>query len=612
MYEFFKILMAIQLLILLLFFLGSAINKFLIFEKTILNKILFGYCIFIFTLNTLYVLFNFKITNILLIYSLLFCILFLLNLKFFFFYIKKLFVILFPISILFFLPVLIYGEQFYVFRGNYWDSFNYISSAILFKNYNYADIMQKNYLHIFSNFQNIDSIVKYRPLANIITSLFFFVGENNVFLSYYATKVFFVSLIFVSITIILKNFFKKIIQCYFISLVFILSFWTLYIFEIDALSQLSAIPLFLFIINNMKKILILYSERKINLFEHFQILILISSILLLYPEICFILLIFFGSFILVNFKKFTNLNFLKNTILIFSFSLLTLSFFATNYLEFIKIQINAALTQKDWWGYYGSFILGNDNLIIDKSFVYNLKNLIKDHGLINGLIFIHNQHFDNNYYFIYLNIFPSLMGYYNLMPGKIDNFLEFVVSLFLTVSIYFLLIYSIKHNFNTLKINKFFKEIICSMIIFFVFILYLVLNKNLWTIIKIYTFVFPLIFIFLSISFNKSIINKILIVLYLIFPIYKYSQFNFGIGRHDSFPSILNKEYKENIHWNLQISDLEKCNFIKIETDDYFIRVYLLSKILNKNIEFFNLKYNSSSDLICNIKFDNKNFLVEY
>jgi hypothetical protein len=513
---------------------------------------------------------------------------------------------------LFFLPVLIYGEQFYVFRGNYWDSFNYISSAILFKNYNYADIMQKNYLHIFSNFQNIDSIVKYRPLANIITSLFFFVGENNVFLSYYATKVFFVSLIFVSITIILKNFFKKINQCYFISLVFILSFWTLYIFEIDALSQLSAIPLFLFIINNIKKILMLYSERKINLFEHFQILILISSILLLYPEICFILLIFFGSFILVNFKKFTNLNFLKNTILIFSFSLLTLSFFATNYLEFIKIQINAALTQKDWWGYYGSFILGNDNLIIDKSFVYNLKNLIKDHGLINGLIFIHNQHFDNNYYFIYLNIFPSLMGYYNLMPGKIDNFLEFVVSLFLTVSIYFLLIYSIKHNFNTLKINKFFKEIICSMIIFFVFILYLVLNKNLWTIIKIYTFVFPLIFIFLSINFNKSIINKILIVLYLIFPIYKYSQFNFGIGRHDSFPSILNKEYKENIHWNLQISDLEKCNFIKIETDDYFIRVYLLSKILNKNIEFFNLKYNSSSDLICNIKFDNKNFLVEY
>ena len=612
MYEIFKVLIAIQLLILLLFFLGSTIHKFLIFEKTVLNKILFGYCIFIFILNTLYFLFNFQIINILLIYLLLFILLFFLNIKIFFFYIKKIFIILFPISILFFLPVLIYGEQFYVFRGNYWDSINYISSAVLFKNYNYADVMQKNYLYIFSNFQNIDDVVRYRPLANIIASLFFFTSENNVFLSYYATKVFFVSLIFLSINIILKNFFKKKTQCYFISFVFILSFWTLYIFEIDALSHLSVIPLFLFIINNVNKILILYSERKINLFEHFQILILITSIILLYPEICFILLIFFASFVLVNFKKFTNLTFLKNTILIFFFSLLTLSFFASNYLEFIKIQINAALTQKDWWGYYGSFILGKDNLIIDKSFIYNLKNLIKDHGLINGLIFLHNQHFDNNYYFIYLNIFPSLMGYYNLLPGKIDNFFEFVVSLFLIASIYFLLIYSIKHNFNTLKINKFFKEIICTTIIFFVFILYLGLNKNFWTIIKIYTFIFPLIFIFLSINFNKSIINKILIVLYLIFPIYKYSQFNFGIGRHDSFPSILNKKYKENIDWNLQISDLEKCNFIKIETDDYLIRVYLLSKILNKNIEFFNLKYNSSSDLICNIKFNNKNFLVEY
>lgn len=612
MYEIFKTLIAIQLLILLLFFLGSVIHKFLIFEKTVLNKILFGYCIFIFILNTLYVFFNFQIINILLIYLLLFILLFFLNLKSFFFYIKKIFIILFPISILFFLPVLIYGEQFYVFRGNYWDSFNYISSAVLFKNYNYADVMQKNYLYIFSNFQNIDDVVKYRPLANIIAGLFFFTSENNVFLSYYATKVFFVILIFLSINIILKNFLKKKTQCYFISLIFILSFWNLYIFEIEALSQLSAIPLFLFIVNNIKKILVFYSKRKINFFEHFQILILIISIILLYPEICFILLIFFGSFIIVNFKNFTKLIFFKNVILIIFFLLLTLSFFASNYFEFIKIQINAALTEKDWWGYYGSFILGKDNLIIDKSFAYNFKNLIKDHGLIDGLIFMHNQHFDNNYYFIYLNIFPSLMGYYNLLPGKIDNFLEFVTSLFLIVSIYFLLIISIRKNFNTLKMNKFFKEIICSTIIIFFFLLYLSLNNNFWTIIKIYTYIFPLIFIFLSINYNKSIINKILIILYLIFPIYKYSQFNFGIGRHDSFPSILNKEYKENINWNLQISDLEKCDFIKIQTDDYVIKVYLLSKILNKNIEFFNLKYNSSGVLTCNIKFDNKNFLVEY
>ena len=108
MYEIFKVLIAIQLLILLLFFLGSTIHKFLIFEKTVLNKILFGYCIFIFILNTLYVLFNFQIINILLIYLLLFILLFFLNIKIFFFYIKKIFIILFPISILFFLSVLIY------------------------------------------------------------------------------------------------------------------------------------------------------------------------------------------------------------------------------------------------------------------------------------------------------------------------------------------------------------------------------------------------------------------------------------------------------------------------------------------------------------------------
>jgi hypothetical protein len=45
----------------------------------------------------------------------------------------------------------------------------------------------------------------------------------------------------------------------------------------------------------------------------------------------------------------------------------------------------------------------------------------------------------------------------------------------------------------------------------------------------------------------------------LIFPIYKFSVFNYGIGRFDNFPSILNKDVKINTKFNLKDDLLNKC-----------------------------------------------------
>ena len=75
------------------------------------------------------------------------------------------------IFIVYLIPLIIYGEQFYIFRGNYWDSSNYLSSAILFNKYEYQDIINKSYSNIFLEFQNIDYIIKARPLANLLLSL---------------------------------------------------------------------------------------------------------------------------------------------------------------------------------------------------------------------------------------------------------------------------------------------------------------------------------------------------------------------------------------------------------------------------------------------------------
>jgi hypothetical protein len=79
-----------------------------------------------------------------------------------------------------------------------------------------------------------------------------------------------------------------------------------------------------------------------------------------------------------------------------------------------------------------------------------------------------------------------------------------------------------------------------------------------------------------------------------IFPIYKYSTFNHGITRHDSFPSVQVKESKINTKWVFNIKEYEKCDFISLDfkefnyknpesTIDYFKAMYVSIKLLEYN-----------------------------
>ena len=70
----------------------------------------------------------------------------------------------------------------------------------------------------------------------------------------------------------------------------------------------------------------------------------------------------------------------------------------------------------------------------------------------------------------------------------------------------------------------------------------------------------------------------------IIFPIYKYSIFNYGIGRLDSFPSIMHPEMKKNFNWQLKISKSLNCPNIIIDINDYFKKSYILLKLF-KNQE---------------------------
>ena len=109
-------------------------------------------------------------------------------------------------------------------------------------------------------------------------------------------------------------------------------------------------------------------------------------------------------------------------------------------------------------------------------------------------------------------------------------------------------------------------------------------NKSYWSIIKLYTYIFPFIFIFFIIDFKKKNLNIVYLILVSFFCFYKYFTFNYGIGKYDSFPSIINPYLKKEINWNsISQTKISKCKTITFNEDNYIINTYLNLKILNRN-----------------------------
>ena len=99
----------------------------------------------------------------------------------------------------------------------------------------------------------------------------------------------------------------------------------------------------------------------------------------------------------------------------------------------------------------------------------------------------------------------------------------------------------------------------------------------------------------------------------LLFPVYKYSVFNNGIGRYDSFPSITNINLKNKTHWSVSERDMASCSKIYIEdiNMDEINKRYIFSKLINLDIKFDLFKNNNDlKDKDCKIILDNGFFKI--
>ena len=538
----------------------------------------------------------------------------------------KVFLFSLPVFLIFIIYALIIGEQFYIFRGNYWDNMNYISSAILVKDFQFSEILQmKN-----ENMNNNDPIIfngskniNIRPISNVLLSIFLFFKIKSIYFSNYLFKVFLLIQIFCSFYFLISQ--LKIKNKTLISIVYIFSFWNLYVFEIDAQSQLGSVSFFLCIVAVLLKsnldVIFLYKSNA-SIF-----LLLCISLFIFYPEFYLIFSLFFIIFIFLHIK---NTHIIKSERKVFSylvilFLLFTLPSYYTNYVTLYN-QTRVALSPTvDYWGYYGFFLLGDTVELISNENIQFIKEQFKNNPQIIDLFLIIKKFFIyNEYFLIPINIIPSLAGLYFLTIGKItspQDYIYLIITIFLNIYILNIFKNNILQIFN--RSSKL-RLIFLSFFLIFTFaLIVLIIRSNYWTLIKLYSYMGPIIFLFFSLKLiknsNKKInLNILFLILIFIFPFYKYSESNHGIGKLDNFPSIINSNYKKNIKWFLNKETLLDCNKITFNSSDKIINGYMAIKLYDygfkqdginefkrKNIQIDNRKNN-----FCEVKLNNTLFKI--
>ena len=168
------------------------------------------------------------------------------------------------------------------------------------------------------------------------------------------------------------------------------------------------------------------------------------------------------------------------------------------------------------------------------------------------------------------------------MPGIINNnYFYFIQYSFVFLILFYLLIIIYKKYWSFIKKSLFKKKV--NLLYIFKprnFILSHFYSKLL-IIIKYYTYLFPFYFYFFHLI-KKESINKFYLILASTFFIYKYSTFNDGVGRYDSFPSIIDIKLKKEVIWDdPNLYKLKIVNRLIISENNYIIKAYLNLKLVD-------------------------------
>ena len=176
----------INYLIILIFIeLGCIFSKKLNL-KTLYEKIFFGFFLLILLNFLFYFIFYLATKIIIYFWTILISIIFLINIYrykkiYLFEYLLSISKFVLPVTIIYCLIPIFYNEQFYVFRGNHWDLFSYLSIASLFNDVTFNDILNGNLPLFYFHFEDIEKLVFSRPITSYFLSILLNFKSLNIF-----------------------------------------------------------------------------------------------------------------------------------------------------------------------------------------------------------------------------------------------------------------------------------------------------------------------------------------------------------------------------------------------------------------------------------------------
>jgi hypothetical protein len=622
-----------SLLFLIFIIVGFSSLGFIIFRNKKINNIssypIIGYIFFILTFNYLFFIFKISVNNLVYLSFFIFItsIFFSLAIKNLeFFNIIKKIILITIIPLLFFLFLAeVYGEQYYVFRGNKWDWFGFVSSSHYLSHLSDSDylLMQKDqnlekfrYLSIepFSAYhQTIITWIDKIPVLSLVGSLFLNINFSNSFYMACIFKIFCIMLASLCFYDFLKkynnnNFLLNIFN----SIVAIFSFWFIYIIEADYFRFLASFCFFIWIFSNVDELFEDFNNNNIK--KILLYIACISVLVLIYPEILLIICLLFITY--GFFSKKINFNYIKKNSYKYLLSIsIILIFIYPNIeitLNFLLDQIKSTANENRWWTYFGAFLLGRESPSIDLLFSQYVKELIyksKSAGLHDNLSLIeiisiiHGSIIKFDYTEIYLNIIPSIFGYYFITDWGAGN-IKYVYYFFLLIFSFYLLLVFLKNLVSIFNSTK--DELILVKSAFIIFIslsIFFILKGKLWTWTKLYFYFTPFIILILLFKIKikkknyKFSPNYFLMILMLIFPLYKFKDFNYGIGTYDSFPSIQKIQSKKEVNWSYDqnkfsdcstiVLDFKKWNYYNTNTIlEHFKEIYLTINLIGNGYNF--------------------------
>jgi len=144
------------------------------------------------------------------------------------------------------LPRWVGGDQFAVFQGNQWDTFGYLSSAVVFAGTPYREVAAAGQAEFLANplLGVASGNLEARPAVHLLYSTFSQVAPGEAHHLHYAFLAFLLCQAFLVAALLLRSWSPPARTAAILAVApaFALGFWGQYVFDINAWSQLAALP----------------------------------------------------------------------------------------------------------------------------------------------------------------------------------------------------------------------------------------------------------------------------------------------------------------------------------------------------------------------------------